>query len=96
MSSSQDGPRLDVVDGADDGTGAQQRPVLRVVRGNPSDVELAAITATLTALRGTAPAAEPERPVSFWANRADRLRRGPAQSPVRPGPGAWRYSLRPR
>ena len=68
-----------------------QRPVLRVVRGNPDDTEIAALTAVLTgiAAHNTAPAGE-SVPLSVWANRATLLRRLPA-----PGPGTWRASALP-
>ena len=96
MSSPGQGPQLSVVQGEDDGTGAGDRPVLRVLHGHPTDTELAALTATLIALGGASGAAEPQQPVSFWADKSDQVRRGPAQTAPRPGPGAWRYSLRPR
>lgn len=60
---------------------------MRVVRGNPSDEEVAAL---VVALRLRAPAPADERtPVSGWARREDLLRR-----PLHPGPGAWRASAR--
>ncbi len=62
------------------------RPLLRVVRGNPSPEELAALLA-LVAARGSG-AEQPEpAPPSRWASRAAGLRR-----PLSPGPGAWRAS----
>jgi hypothetical protein len=62
------------------------RPLLRVVRGNPSPEELAALIAVVSA-RGSA-TAEPEPAVpSRWASRAAGLRR-----PLSPGRGAWRAS----
>ncbi|MCX2730474.1 acyl-CoA carboxylase epsilon subunit [Saccharopolyspora sp. NFXS83] len=98
MSSSEQGapPELSVVPGEDDGTGSDRRPVLRIVQGKPTDTEIAALTATLTALSASGGAAEPEAPVSYWASRGDRLRHGPAQASPSPGRGAWRYSTRPR
>jgi len=73
-------------------TDTQQRPLLRVVRGNPDDAELAALTAVVAGLAGTGPA-EPtqQRRRSLWADPAHRL-----GTPVRPGPGAWRASALPR
>jgi hypothetical protein len=61
-----------------------QRPALRVVRGDPSPEELAALTA-LVAARGGAEAdeAEPARR-GRWNDPALRLRRY-----WRPGPGGW-------
>ncbi|MGO1055908.1 acyl-CoA carboxylase subunit epsilon [Crossiella sp. CA198] len=67
------------------------RPLLRVVRGAPDDLELAALTAVVAGL-ASAPRAEPEpEPRSAWGDRA-RLHR----PELRPGPGAWRASGLPR
>jgi len=63
-----------------------QRPLLRVVRGNPSPEELAALLAVVSA-RSTVAAAPEPAPPSRWASRAAGLRR-----PLSPGPGAWRAS----
>lgn len=70
----------------------QQRPLLRVVRGNPDDAELAALT-TVVAGMASAGSAEPTQQPrrTLWADPAHRLR-----TPVRPGPGAWRASALPR
>jgi hypothetical protein len=64
---------------------------LRVVRGEPDDVEVAALTAVLASLASgqNRPPAQPPR--SLWADRAALLR-----GPVRPGSGGWRASLLPR
>ena len=67
-----------------------ERPLLRVVRGTPDDVELAALTAVVASLSGAAREQEPSRR-SAWADPASRLR-----SQHRPGPGAWRASGLPR
>jgi hypothetical protein len=61
------------------------RPLLRVVRGNPTPEELAAVLAVVTS-RGSAPEPAPAPP-SRWASRRAALRR-----PLVPGPGAWRAS----
>jgi hypothetical protein len=67
------------------------RPFLRVVRGNPDDAELAALTAVVAAAASaTAGPAKPS-PRSLWADRATLLRR-----PLHPGDGAWRASGLPR
>jgi hypothetical protein len=65
------------------------RPILRVVRGNPDDAELAAVTAVVAALasQSAPPAEEPHR--SRWADRATLLR-----GPHRASPGAWQASAR--
>ena len=65
------------------------RPVLRVVRGNPDDAELAALTAAVLAMAGAASDAtktEPDRRAR-WSDRGALLR-----APLRHGPGAWRAS----
>ncbi len=68
------------------GAGADQRPVLRIVNGNPSAEELAVLTAVLTAAGG-----EPERPPAAqpvrgrWNDPAHLVRRDWPS-----GPGAWR------
>ena len=67
---------------ADEGT---ETPLLRIVSGEPTAAELAALTVVLTALAGTAEA--PEQPAGGWADLSLRIRRMPA-----PGPGAWRNS----
>ncbi|MCP2165419.1 acyl-CoA carboxylase subunit epsilon [Goodfellowiella coeruleoviolacea] len=68
------------------------RPLLRVVRGAPDDVELAALTAVVATLAAApAPASAPPATLSLWADRAALLRR-----PLAPGPNAWRGSALPR
>jgi hypothetical protein len=62
------------------------RPVLRIVRGDPTPEELAAVTVVLTALARSGSAEQPT-PSSGWADLSLRLRRTPV-----PGPGAWRNS----
>ncbi|MGH3731433.1 MAG: acyl-CoA carboxylase subunit epsilon [Micromonosporaceae bacterium] len=67
----------------------EARPLLRVVRGAPTDEELAALTVVVTARTAAAP--EPARaPRSEWRNRAALLR-----PPLHSGPDAWRNSARP-
>ncbi|PRY43799.1 acyl-CoA carboxylase subunit epsilon [Umezawaea tangerina] len=68
-----------------------ERPLLRVVRGEPDDAELAALTTVVAGLASaTAPAETPE-PRSTWGDPARRVR-----VPLTPGPGAWRASGLPR
>ena len=55
---------------------------MRIVRGNPTEEEVAAL---VVALRGRRPAERKAEPVSGWARREDLLRR-----PLHPGPDAWR------
>jgi hypothetical protein len=65
---------------------APVRPLLRVVRGTPDDLELAALTAVVAALAsGGAPEPAPATPEAW--GRPDSLVRG--RFVDRPGPGAW-------
>ncbi|WP_410639412.1 acyl-CoA carboxylase subunit epsilon [Amycolatopsis sp. lyj-346] len=72
----------------------ESRPLLRVVRGNPSDAELAALTAVVAAATTATTAKTPEKPKprsSWWGDHAASLRR-----PLHPGEGAWRASGLPQ
>jgi hypothetical protein len=60
--------------------------MLRIVGGEPSDEELAALIVALAALADFAAPEPPARP-SAWLDPAYRLRR-----PLHPGAGAWRAS----
>ena len=74
-------------DGVNEGQRAQ--PLLRVLRGEPTLEELAALVAVLGAC--TANAAPPAPQVrSAWNDPARLVRR-----PVTPGPGGWPASARP-
>jgi hypothetical protein len=72
-------------------TPEERRALFRVVRGEPDDVEAAALTVVLAALTAAEPAAATTQVVSRWSDRAVHLR---ATLPV--GPGAWRASVWPR
>jgi len=90
--STGDAPRPDGPDGPDGQDGlAAGGPVLRIVAGQPTAEETAAVVVVLSALAGQrAPAAAaPAR--SRWAARSRLLR-----EPVSPGPGGWRASALPR
>ena len=66
-----------------------ETPYLRVVRGEPTAEELAAVVAVLAARSAAAP--QPAwRPRSAWADPARRL-----GLTHRAGPGAWRRSTLP-
>ena len=66
-------------------------PLLRVVRGNATPEEIAALVAVLLARPDDATAPGPDRSVpGFWSERASQLRR-----PLYPAPGAWRRSAWP-
>ncbi|SFL85926.1 acyl-CoA carboxylase subunit epsilon [Geodermatophilus ruber] len=63
-------------------------PLLRVVRGEPTPEELAALTVVVAALSQRRPRRRPA-PVGAWAAFGDAHR-----TPLRPGPGGWRASGR--
>ena len=66
-----------------------REPTLRVVRGDATPEEIAALVAVLLSRPGgDAVPSVPAR--SAWADRSRQLRR-----PLRPGPGAWRRSALP-
>ncbi|MEV4733704.1 acyl-CoA carboxylase subunit epsilon [Saccharopolyspora sp. NPDC049426] len=72
-----------------------QRPVLRIVRGDPDDVEIAAVAA---ALAGAAAARTPEdtpEPMSLWGDPVAAVRHPAGRRPLRPGPHGWRASALP-
>ncbi len=66
------------------------RSVLRVVRGQPTPEELAAVTAVVTAVASSGVRAAPPPTVrrGRWNDPAVRHRR-----PWLPGPGAWRATF---
>ena len=72
------------------------RPVLRVVRGNPDDAEVAALATALAAVTASN-TGEPERDsgLSMWADRAAALHYPGGRRPLRPGPNGWRASTLP-
>jgi hypothetical protein len=66
-----------------------ERPVLKVVRGEPTDAELAALIAVIAARAAAASASDSVGvpPRSVWSDPAHALRR-----PLSPGADAWRRS----
>jgi hypothetical protein len=70
-------------------------PALRVVRGDATAEEIAALVAVIAAKSAAAAAqaaaAARSRRVSRWGDRSALLRR-----PLSHGPGAWRAGSRPR
>ncbi len=68
---------------------AEDRPPLRLVRGDATPEEVAALLAVLSAASGGEAAPAP-RHTSQWASRERAVRR-----PLSPGRGAWRASSRP-
>jgi hypothetical protein len=73
----------------DDRSAATAQPVLRVVKGDPTPEELAALVAVVASLGG--PAAPAPRRTPVW-NAPARLQR----RVLRHGPGAWRGSGLPQ
>lgn len=68
----------------------QPEPFLRVVRGELTPEETAALVAVI-ATRTAQSRAVAAAPRSAWRDRSRALRQ-----PLSPGPGAWRASGRPR
>ncbi|MBN9745102.1 acetyl-CoA carboxylase biotin carboxyl carrier protein subunit [Amycolatopsis sp. A1MSW2902] len=66
-------------------------PLLRVVRGNPDDAELAALTAVVATAAAASAPAPPRRRTSWWGDRAAAV-----HAPIAAGDGAWRASSLPR
>ncbi|GAA5151018.1 hypothetical protein GCM10023340_29190 [Nocardioides marinquilinus] len=64
-------------------------PTLKVIKGDATPEDIAAIIAVLAATGAPEPPAR--RPRSTWSNPARLHRHTPA-----PGPGAWRSSALPR
>ena len=66
-------------------------PVLRVIRGDATPEEIAAVVAALLARAAASDALPPARPApSAWSDRSRLLRR-----PVHAAPDAWRRSALP-
>jgi hypothetical protein len=68
-----------------------QQPLLRVVKGDPSPEELAALVTVVSAMSAAAAEADAgqKRPKPEWSAHHRKLR-----APHRHGPGAWRTSAR--
>ncbi|MGY1641541.1 acyl-CoA carboxylase subunit epsilon [Geodermatophilus sp. SYSU D00703] len=64
------------------------RPLLSVVKGEPSPEELAALTVAVAAM-SQRPTRRRPTPVGAWAAFGDAHR-----TPPRPGPGGWRAAGR--
>jgi hypothetical protein len=72
----------------DEKTPEERRALFRVVKGDPTPEELAALTVVLAAASGGEAPAPKRR--SLWGQPAAGIRR-----PLQPGPGAWRASALP-
>ncbi|MGX5654287.1 acyl-CoA carboxylase subunit epsilon [Geodermatophilus nigrescens] len=66
------------------------RPLLTVVKGEPTAEELAALTVVVAALSAQGRPRRRPVPVGAWAAYGDAHRQ-----PLRPGPGGWRAAGRP-
>jgi hypothetical protein len=64
-----------------------EQPFLRVVRGEPDDIELAALTAAVVTLANAGAGEVEPAGRSRWSDRGSLMR-----APLRHGPGAWRGS----
>jgi hypothetical protein len=69
---------------------AGEEPVVKVVKGDPTPEELAALVAVVTARMAAAPEPGEER-AGDWASYWRNVRR-----PLEHGPGRWRASAFPR
>ena len=67
---------------------SEERPLLTVVRGEPTAEEIAALTAVVAALSAGRARRRPT-PVGAWADFSSRHRRA-----LRPGPGGWQATGR--
>lgn len=67
---------------------SDQQPLLRIVKGDPSPEEIAALVSVVSAIAST-PTGGKEKPRSEWAAPHRRVR-----SFHRHGAGAWRFSGR--
>ncbi|MHA6785176.1 acyl-CoA carboxylase subunit epsilon [Pseudonocardia saturnea] len=75
----------------DEATPEERRALFRVVRGEPTDAELAALTVVLAAAASGGDDDAPARPRDRWSDPAAAMR-----VPLTVGPGAWRTSYWPR
>ena len=69
-------------------TDAEQEPLLKVVKGSPTEEEIAALTAVVSMMQANAPQKEQNSllgAASRILNRGQRL-----GASLRPGPGSWR------
>jgi hypothetical protein len=72
-------------------TPEERRALFRVVRGDPTDEEVAALTVVLAAVAATPGATSAPAVRDRWSDPVTRFR-----VPLHPGPGAWKTSTWPR
>ncbi|MEI8082242.1 MAG: acyl-CoA carboxylase subunit epsilon [Actinomycetes bacterium] len=87
--SSDTTPEKDPAPAADPNEAASARPVLSIVRGDPSPEELAALVAVLGAGGGSDSGQQPAGPAPW--SRPEAMFRRPMPSP---GPDAWIQAIR--
>jgi Acyl-CoA carboxylase epsilon subunit len=75
----------------DEPTPEERRAAFRIVRGEPTDEEVAALTVVLAAAAASAATTAPAAVRDRWSDPAARQR-----VPLHPGPGAWKTSTWPR
>jgi hypothetical protein len=68
-----------------------EAPALRIVKGEPTAAEVAALVAVVAASGAEADQGATPRPQSVWSSRGRLVR-----PPLRPAAGAWRASAWPR
>lgn len=73
--------------GQDAGEQQVPTPVLSVVRGNPTEEELAALTSVVVALQAQADSQQ-ETALEMWQRRLNHTQRLGMR--LRPGPGSWK------
>jgi len=71
------------------GPSTDPAPLFSVVRGSPTDEELAALVVVLSARTSHLPGSPSRKPTSGWSAYWHSVR-----TPLHPGPGAWRMSGR--
>jgi hypothetical protein len=76
--------------------GRDDEPLIRVVKGDPTPAEFAALVAVISAKLNSAPAAEPDDSAAWHAAPRWSAYWRSTRQPLRPGPGAWRASALPR
>lgn len=72
-------------------TPEERRALFRVVRGEPTDAEIAALTVVLAAAAAARPSPPAPAMRNRWSDPAARFR-----MPLQPGPDAWKTSTWPR
>ena len=72
----------DVTTPTSDETAVEQKPFLRILKGNPDDVQVATLTALFAAMASNASGAQEQRERNMWGNVAERLQRPTTYNPA--------------